>query len=263
MRIWNLYLGAVAALALLAARPASGQSQWIYSVDFVCGFQASQASHTYEPLVKVANYATKLDVHNYGSLQVMVAAQATATSQTQWPATALPQALAPSLMPADGSAVIDCPAIAQAVLGFVPPNKQFLSGVVTLKSSLPLIVWATKTTQVCVGHVTYSPPIPMPWRPIYIDSSGTVHSGSETGPVLPSGTVNFDCPVGVTDGDGNVVPQGPFIGPGGSVPPGLRPPSDLIFPPPTPVNPRPNPLIPSTSIAHSIDFERVEGVPVP
>jgi hypothetical protein len=60
-----LAAGLSAGLGLAAPAAAQGGGVHVYSVDFVCGFQASVGgSGVYEPIVKVANYATKIDHHN-------------------------------------------------------------------------------------------------------------------------------------------------------------------------------------------------------
>jgi hypothetical protein len=252
---------AVLALAALAAVPAAAQGQWIYSVDFVCGFQASQdGSAGYEPLVKVANYATKVDVHNYGATSVTLSASAALTSTKRWPAAATPVPLALATLGADGSSVIDCAHVAQALLGQIPAGKPFLNGVIVVKSAQPLVVWATKTTEVCAGYATYVNWATGPFA-IFIDPDGVAHFGGPGGPIVPAGNVVFGCPVAQVDLSGNVIPPvGPFLGPGGAVPPGLRIPSDTVGS--TSFGDRVAHASP-VSISNAIDFERVEGVQLP
>lgn len=262
MRSRSLVVSLAVLAFSLAAASARAQGQWIYSVDFVCGFQASQDGPAgYEPPVKVANYATKLDLHNYGSSAQTLLAAATPTSTARWPASGAPVALPGATLGADGSSVIDCSHIAQA-LGVPAAGKPFLSGVLTVKSSLPLIAWATKTTQVCAGYAALADWSAFPSvQPIWVDPSGVPHFGGPGGPPVPGGRVLFSCPVAPVDAGGRVIPPvGPFLGPGGAVPPGLRVPSDTI------VVTGGGEVIPQASaisVAHSIDFERVEGVQVP
>jgi hypothetical protein len=252
---------AVLALAVAAAAPAAAQGQWVYSVDFVCGFQASQDGPAgYEPLVKVANYATKLDLHNYGAAGANLSAFAALTSANRWPAAAAPVPLPPAALGPDGSTVIDCAHVAQALLGQVPAGKPFLNGVLIVKSAQPLVVWATKTTEVCAGYASYVNWATGPF-PIFIDADGVAHFGGPGGLIVPAGNVVFGCPVVQVNADGGVIPPtGTFLGPNGAVPPGLRTPSDTVG-----VTafgdriPRPSPV----SISHAIDFERVEGVQLP
>ncbi len=257
-------LRCLAALALAVwAAPTHAQGQWVYSVDFVCGFQASQDGPAgYEPLVKVANYATKLDLHNYTSTTQTLQASAVLTSSARWPASAAPVALVGATLAADGASVIDCTHIGQALMGAIPAGKPFISGVLTVKSSQPLVAWATKTTQVCAGYATLANWASFPSvQPIWVDPSGVAHFGGPGGPMVPGGRVLFGCPVAPVNGGGGVItPSGPFLGPVGAVPPGLRVPSDTLL------STGGGDLVPEVapvSVSHALDFERVEGVQIP
>lgn len=152
-----------AALALLAtlllAGPALGQGQHVYAVNFTCGFQSSaDGSAGYEPMVKVANYAVKIDVYNYRSSSLALSGDVLETSGSHWVSSPVPTALAGGMLAAGGATVLDCTDIATTLAsgGPLAGGKPFLSGVVTIRSPQPLIVWVTKTTEVCAGLVQVS-----------------------------------------------------------------------------------------------------------
>ncbi len=273
MRLRPLFAGMVLAVGVLASTlPAAAQGGAlvnVYSVNFVCGYQASaDGSQGYEPLVKVANYATKVDINNINNVQVLVAGMVHNTTASPWPNNVVGNPLAPNNMAMRTSTVIDCNTIAAAI-GPIPPGKPFFSGMVTIRSGDPLVVWATKTTQVCAGTAAYvTDPLPQPiypYQPIFLGedlSSGlrfTLYPPSY-GPMPPT-TVDwstFGCPSAKVDAQGGV-----YFGPSGAVPPGLRTPTDLvpvgpIYRPPTPTYPE-GEMTPGTlSLSHSMDFERVE-----
>lgn len=261
IRLWLALALAAGSLGAAAAPAAAQNGYWLYSVDFVCGFQPNpNGPQGYEPLVKVANYATKLDLLNCLEEPLALGTKAYFTNATTWPAAAPGVPIPGGGLPPDTSTVLDCNDIAQAA-GGAGPGKPFLNGMVAIRSPKPLVVWATKTTQVCVGYVTMPPAFPwtpFPFQPIFIDDLGQARWGTVTGPVVPAGRVTFNCPA--APWSGFPLPIGPYLGPGGAIPPGTRPPSDIITPSPTPVNPRPNPILPDLSVAHSLDFERVEGL---
>ena len=275
MRLRSLFSALVLVLGALASTlPAVAQGGApvnVYSVNFVCGYQASaDGSLGYEPLVKVANYATKIDVNNINNVQVIVSGRVFNTTNTQWPNNAIGTPINPSVMPMRTSSVIDCTTIA-TTLGPLPPGKPFFSGMVTIRSGDPLVVWATKTTQVCAGTAAmvpdpYQPPI-YPFQPLFLGHdlttglSFTLYPPS-AGPT-PRTNVDwstFGCPSASINPQGGV-----YFGPPGSVPPGFRTPSGLIpigpiYRPPTPEYPD-GEMTPGTlSISHSMDFERVEPV---
>lgn len=264
MELRNSFL--VAVVALLLAVPAAAQGVYVYTVNYVCGFQASESgSAGYEPLVKVANYATKIDFYNPGPTELTLDGEAISTVNQRWPGSMAGASLAQSTLGGSRAAVIDCVNIAKALSGNLPSGKPFYSGVVTVRSPSPLIVWATKTTQVCTGMATVSnTQFPDPrLRPLYIDDNGEpFYAGGSPPPVQAVDLVAFGCPIAEVDSNGNVVVDpgtGTFRGPNGGVPPGLRP-IGPVKTPPVAQTPQGGFSSSSVSISTSIDFERVEGV---
>ncbi len=244
-------LSCLAILGLAATANAQPTGAYIYTVDFVCGYQASNDGNSgYEPLVKVANYATKIDVHNYHGNQASLAGDVQDTTNLTWTMTAPPTALAPATLMPGHSTLVDCATIVSTLNGALPAaGKPFFNGVVTVRSDQPLIVWATKTTEVCAALATFDEsenPEPI----IVVGPDGRPLPGPN-GPLPAPVPSLLGCPSASLVQGG---PQGPYLAPGGSVTPGLRSPGiiqnqqtgDL--------------LIADISVSHAIDFERVEGV---
>ncbi len=248
---------AVTLCLTLGALPATAQGtgQYIYTVSFECGFQTSpDGSAGYEPVVKVANYALKLDVFNYGSSPVNISAQVHGTGAQRWASSVAPVQLPANTLQGGDASMLDCVNLVSAILGSVPTGKPFYSGIVTLRSPQPLIVWATKTTEVCAGLATYFDgdfldPL------IFIDQNG-IPSTPSTGPLPPARITLFGCPNAVVMPGSPSQGQGPYLAPGGAVPPGLRPIGMMT-------NLQNNNFMSQLAVSHSLDFERVEGVFVP
>ena len=226
----------------------------IYTVDFVCGYQSSNdGNEGYEPLVKVANYATKIDLYNYNGSQANLSGDVHDTTAISWTMSSPPQPLANATLMNGGTTLIDCPTIVSAFLG-APPNvgKPFFNGVVTIRSDQPLIVWATKTTEVCAGLVALDESEnPEPVIIIGPDGQPLPAPGGVSSPLLPS---LVGCPTTqIVDINNGGVP-GRYLAPGGAVTPGLRSPGVIQ-------NPQTGEfLLADLSVSHAIDFERVEGI---
>lgn len=251
----------VLSLAMALAWPAAAQMappMYVYSVSFECGFQVSDnGDNGYEPVVKVANYATKVDLHNVGMNTAALTADVFATGNSRWASSVTPIALPQNNLGSHNATVIDCVNIAQAITGSIPPGKPFISGMVTVRSLEPLIVWATKTTQVCAGLATTDEgQTVMP--PVFFDDNGLSYN-TLTGQVTVADFAIFGCPAALLDGGQVTVPpgQGLFRGPNGGVPPGLRP-IGPVRTPPTPTSPQGGFSLSDISVSHSLDFERVE-----
>ncbi|MEM7588242.1 MAG: hypothetical protein AAF560_32940 [Acidobacteriota bacterium] len=241
------------------AEPTHAQSRYVYAVNYACGFQSSaDGSNDYEPLVKVANYAVKIDFHNFGEVDVQLAGSVLDTTSSAWLSSPAPIALTQGSLTAGGATVLDCTDIEAAVSGGSgpPAGKPFLSGVVTISSLEPLIVWATKTTEVCAGLVQVSETAVLdPDIIVFDEEMNPILPGM---PLPPAAPVLFGCPSALSYNSqyGGGAPSGPFPGPGGSVPPGLR--SRQVTP-----SLGSDAIAEDLSISHSIDYERVEGVLVP
>ena len=253
----KLYLAlAVCALALGLGQPASAQptGAHIYTVDFVCGYQSSNdGNEGYEPLVKVANYATKIDIYNYNGSQANMAGDVLDTTAISWTTSAPPQPLANATLMTGSSTLIDCPTIVMALTGALPTGgKPFFNGVVTIRSDQPLIVWATKTTEVCAALVTFDESENP--EPVIIIGPGGQPLPGPGGPLPPLVPSLLGCPSAFLVEGGGGGPQGPFLAPGGSVTPGLRPPGMIQS------QETGDFLTADLSVSHAIDFERVEGV---
>lgn len=269
MRNRSRTLVALAALvtAALCTVPALAQTppvQYVYAVNFECGFQVSDIGvGGYEPLVKVANYATKVDFHNYDLYEAQIMAEVYSTANNRWTATGAPQPIPAGTMPINSASVIDCNHIVTAIQGAVPAGKPFLSGMVRIVSDQELVVWTTKTTQVCSGLAKLDtgeaivPPLS------YDIGSGLIYRTS-TGLTEAVDLSMFGCPAAEIDGGTGQTPYPPtipgtFRGPNGGVPPGLRPiPGAIRID--YPGSPNPQFMFTNVSVSHSMDFERVEGV---
>ena len=86
-------------LGLGLAWAASGQMMpsYVYSVSFECGFQISDTgAGGYEPMVKVANYATKIDVHNPGMNPAALTGDVFSTGGSRWASSVAPNPLPPN-----------------------------------------------------------------------------------------------------------------------------------------------------------------------
>ncbi len=241
----------LAFICLASVATAQPTGVYMYTVDFVCGYQASNDGDAgYEPLVKVANYATKIDVHNYHGNQANLAGDVQDTTSITWTMSAPPQSLAATTLMPGHSTVLDCSTIVSTLNGSLPATgKPFFNGVATVRSDQPLIVWATKTTEVCAGLATFDEsenPEPV----LTIGPDGLPIPGP-SGP-LPAPVLSLlGCPSATLVQGG---PQGPYLAPGGSVTPGLRPPGIIRS------QQTGDLLLADISVSHSVDFERVEGV---
>lgn len=274
MRMFTLAACGVLVLAAAAAAPAPAQTGAIvnvYTVNFVCGYQASATgTEGYEPLVKVANYATKIDLSNFTDVNVLVAGRVYDTTNSPWPTAVPGSPLPPANLPLRTASVIDCNTIVSTFGGLLP-GKPFYSGMVTIRSGEPLAVWATKTTQICAGtaQLVNQPPPPPIWRyqPFYFapDPFGgqptiTLYAPTSGAPPVTVDWSTYGCPTAEVDQGGYVV----FQGPAGEVPPNSRIPYGIL-----PVGPMyglpgtgqntTTPTNSTLSISHSMDFERVEA----
>ncbi len=263
-------------LLLGLAIPTLGQTQppmpvfFVYIVNFECGFQISDIGPGgYEPLVKVANYATKVDFTNYGMQQpAQIQAEVLRTDNNRWANAAGPTPLVPAnlMLGSNSATVIDCNHIAQAINGVLPAGKPFYSGMVRLVSDQELVVWTTKTTQVCAGLAKLDNGNPILPPLSYDISSGLTYS-TLTGQQETVDLSIFGCPAAeIVNGTVPNPPTQPgtFLGPNGGVPPGLRPIPGAIqivdqYQPGVPTQPS-GFLLTNVSVSHSMDFERVEGV---
>ena len=256
------FVGLAVILAVPVAEAQMMPQMYVYSVSFECGFQVSDnGSDGYEPMVKVANYATKIDIHNVGMNAAALSGDVFSTGGSRWASSVGPQPLPGNSLATHNATVIDCVNIATAITGQIPPTgKPFFTGIVTIRSLEPLIVWATKTTQVCAGLATTDEGQPV-MPPIYYDIDGLSYT-TTTGQVTVADFAIHGCPAVDTDpATGQMIPpppgQGLFRGPNGGVPPGLRP-IGPIWTPPSPTAPQGGLTLSSISISHSMDFERVE-----
>lgn len=249
-------LAVIALLMSFVPSPAAAQGgQYIYTVSFECGFQASaDGSALYEPVAKIANYAIKVDLFNYGTNSANLTAEVHGTGASRWPASVASMPIPPTALSAGHGGLLDCVSIVSALVGYNPTGKPFYSGIVTVRSPTPLIVWATKTTEVCSGLATYYngdfiDPL------VYIDENG-IPSTPSTGPLPPARMSLFNCPTGNAPPGSPSEGQGPYTGPGGGIPPNIRPIGMMT-------NLQGNHFMSNLGVSHSLDFERVEGVFVP
>ena len=135
--------------------PASGP--FVYNVDFVCGYQASNdGEEGYEPAVKVANYATKVDIYRPGGASAGLSGEIHDLGITRWAQGVASRLLTPVTLPGAQAKVIDCPTLYREYFGSIPGGRPFFNGTVTLRSDQPLVVWATKTTLVCSALATWA-----------------------------------------------------------------------------------------------------------
>ncbi len=256
-RTFTLALAALA--SLWTAGAAQAQGQHVYAVNFACGFQSSaDGANDYEPLVKVANYAVKVDFYNLGPNDAELTGTVLETSGSAWLSSPASTGLGQGTLTGGGATVLDCTDIEAALSGGAgpPAGKPFLSGVVTITSPEPLIVWATKTTEVCAGLVQVSETAVLdPDIIVFVEQMSAIRPGC---PLLPAAPILFGCPPALNYSTryGGGGPSGPFTMPGGGVPPGLR--SRQVTP-----ALGSDAIAEDLSISHSIDYERVEGVFVP
>jgi len=250
--------------ALAGAIPAAAQSgsgTWIYTVNYECGYQQSMYGvEGYEPPVKMANYATKIDVYNPLSNQAQLGGDVLAT--VGWPAVGTgtgsvsftTHPLATVNLAAGNSLRLGCAEIAGA-LGHTLPDLQltFLSGVATVRSATPLAIWVTKTSEVCAGLV--ASPID-PTQPIFYDDAGLLTStgGSGLGAPIPS---LFGCPAVETQPSSGPILQPGGMGIPGVVVPGIRPPGMVLSVSST------FGVVMDVSVSQSIDSEQVTGIFIP
>lgn len=253
-----LRLALVAALAAstIGTAALAQTGQYVYAVNFACGFQSSaDGANDYEPLVKVANYAVKVDIYNYGMTDAALSGDVSETSGSHWTSSPTPTALSSGTLVSGGATVLDCTDIESALsgTGLPPAGKPFYSGVVVIRSPEPLVVWATKTTEVCAGLVQVDPEVLDDPDMIVFDEDGNPIPPGTTLP--PAAPILFGCPGALNYHEryGGGGPTGPFSGPGGSVPPGLR--SRQVTP-----ALGSDAVAEDLSISHSIDYERVEGI---
>ena len=253
-------------LTLLSAigQPAAAQmmpEMHLYVVSFECGFQVSDAgTEDYEPMVKVANYATKVDIFNYGMNAANVVAEAFSTGNNRWASSVAGQALPVNLLQGHQATVIDCVNIAQAITGgAIPPGKPFYTGMLRIMSPEPLFVWATKTTQICSGTARTTAGALVTPHVAYDILTGAFYNTVTQTPEVVDLSI-FGCPSAGLGERG-------FPGPAGEVPPNSRTPHDgaifgPIVVPPVPDLPAGGFSFSNVSVSHSLDFERVEGVVV-
>ncbi len=251
-------LACVAALLVLPA--ASHAQTYVYAVNFECGFQSSaDGNEGYEPAVKVANYAAKLDFFNPGMQDANLVGSVSETSNAHWTTQIGPTALPTGALTSNGASLIDCSDLFTALGaagGNPSPGKPFMTGVVTIRSDQPLIVWATKTAEVCSGLLRIDPAAHAdPDLIIYDEHGNHIPQGH---PLPAAAPALIGCPPGFnfTERYGGGGPSGPFSGPGGGVPPGLR--SRQVM---QPVGS--DFIADDWSVSHSIDFERVEPLVLP
>lgn len=242
--------------AAATAQQGGGQSgYWVYMVPYECGYQRSiYGLEGYEPPVKMGNYATKIDVLNptEGDLELT----GTVLGEVRWPgpgagqANTPPQILPAATMAAGNSKTIECADIAQAT-HFPLPNLSlnFITGVLTIRSSTPIAVWVTKTTQICSGLVAK----PIEGVGLRHGPDGEIFSstGMSLGAPIPA---VFSCPsVESVPGDPTPLQPGGYGIPGVVVP-GIRPPGMIV-----PIGGSQG-VVMDVSVAHTLDTEQVEGV---
>ncbi|MEM7352558.1 MAG: hypothetical protein AAF657_17290, partial [Acidobacteriota bacterium] len=115
-------------------------------------------------VVKVANYATKVDLHNFGGTAANLSGEIHDLTGTRWSQGIASRIMTPVSLPGGEATVIDCPTLFQEHYGSIPTGKPFFHGTVTVRSDQPLIVWATKTTLVCSAlatHAEHGQPFPV------------------------------------------------------------------------------------------------------
>ncbi len=243
-------------------QPATAQmmpEMHLYMVNFECGFQVSDAgTENYEPMVKVANYATKVDIFNYGMGDANIIAEVYSTGNNRWASSVGGQALPANNLLSHNATVIDCVNMAQAITGgTIPTGKPFYTGMLRIFSPEPLFIWATKTTQVCSGTARTTSGGWVTPQIAYDIMTGTYFNTVTQGPEIIDLSI-FGCPSAGLNNRG-------FPGPAGEVPPNSRTPHDGVFV--GPIHSQPSPWAPqggfsfsNVSVSHSLDFERVEGV---
>lgn len=262
------FLPRLASIVLLVAfasftQPAAAQmmpEMHLYLVNFECGFQVSDGgTEDYEPMVKVANYATKVDIYNYGMGTANIVAEAYSTGNNRWASSIGGQALPTNALQSHNATVIDCVNIAQAINngGPIPNGKPFYTGMLRIFSPEPLFIWATKTTQVCSGTARTTAGELITSHVAYDIMTGAFFNTITQAPETVDLSI-FGCPAA---GLGN---RG-YPGPAGEVPPNSRTPHDgtifgPILTPPSPELPMGGFSFSNVSVSHSLDFERVEGV---
>ena len=248
----------VAALAL-AAVGASAQT-YVYAVNFECGFQASaDGSDGYEPSVKVANYAFKVDLYNPSLTEnAGVTASVLEDTTTHAPSAVSPPTPITALfnLPFDSASLLDCSDVLAAQGGNPGGGKPFKSGVLIMRADRPLIVWATKTAEVCSGLFRLDPALVNDPDMLLFDEDGQLIPPGT--PLPAAGPSLIGCPPAMAFHEryGGGLPSGPFSGPGGGVPPGLRSRQAVA-------GPGSDQIADDWSVSHSMDFERVEPLVLP
>jgi len=149
------------ASALLTASEApqeqaiTGQYAWNYSVKFVCGFQpplgqTPGVEPVGEPVVKPANYATDINIHNYNykpvplrkKLLVLVETTATGQNIVREPKTTEPRAFAQVTLGPDFATLDDCNGLWEILHPNIPPPTPMLlfTGYLVILSPLDIDV---------------------------------------------------------------------------------------------------------------------------
>jgi len=121
------------------------RSAFLYSVKFLCGLEPPPTGikPPQEPPVKPGNYATTINVHNFGTAQVNICKKAVvAFSELQGPQKLISPFKNFPLIP-DGAFEIDCTDIASFFPAGLPP---FVEGFVEIRSPVQLNVQAAYTS---------------------------------------------------------------------------------------------------------------------
>lgn len=167
MRKSGVFSILVLILGLAAAREAAAKEQYVYSVKFVCGYQATNvgasndaaARKEGEPSVKFGNYATEINLIwpeiYLGDQQAFIFKHLTVLVDQgkpvgREPKVALPRAYIDSIqLPSLGATMDDCNRIAELLWGAVPTPYPITIGYLVITSTHELDVTAVYTSQAC------------------------------------------------------------------------------------------------------------------
>jgi hypothetical protein len=127
-----------------SATPTPVRRVFLYSVKFLCGLEPAPTNlkPPQEPPVKPGNYATAINVHNFGLTTQCMAKKVTVAFPEFQPTQLISQFRVVKLPP-DGSFEIDCTDIASFFPGGLP---SFVEGFVEIQSSAQLNVQAAYTS---------------------------------------------------------------------------------------------------------------------
>ena len=130
------------------ATPTPVRHVFLYSVKFICGLEQPPTNlhPPQEPPVKPGNYATAVNVHNFGPTNLCVAKKAVVAFPESQPGQLISPFISFKLVP-DGAFEIDCTDIVSLLR--VPTLPPFIKGFVEIQSSVQLNVQAVYTSQTC------------------------------------------------------------------------------------------------------------------